>query len=69
MLEWFSCPLDDPFKKGIPMVNQRKPPGGEGLGFRVGSLGEGFGFRASGGRGCKKHWFTYSSKAPVPDLF
>ena len=38
-------------KKGIPMVNQRKPPGGEGLGFRVGSLGEGFGLRASGGRG------------------
>ena len=37
--------------KGIPMVNQRKPPGGEGLGLRVGSLGEGFGFRGFGGRG------------------
>ena len=38
-------------KRGFPMVNQRKPPGGEGLGFGLGLGGRilGLGFRAAAG--------------------
>ena len=36
-------------KRGFPMVNQRKPPGGEGLGFGLGFGGRvlGLGVRAA----------------------